>query len=224
MAAVAQVTATLLERVGSMDAEVNALIDSLRAGAGRLAADLTAVEAGMAELYGAASGPRPRPPRPSPLRPRAGAAQPRLRRARAARRVAAAVASARRGGAGLRADGPAAEAAAAGTADPGRSGRRGRGSRRRPPDRAEHGAQRRVAQRHRALPGRELRAARPAQADRRGLRGDRGLSARASPAGASRRPRSLACVLGSFGWRRPGQRGRRPARAGAPRLSPARRA
>ncbi len=54
--AVAQVTATLLERVGSMDAEVNALIGSLRAGAGRLAADLTAVESGMAELYGAASG------------------------------------------------------------------------------------------------------------------------------------------------------------------------
>ncbi len=49
-------TATLLERVGSMDAEVNALIGSLRAGAGRLAADLTAVEGGMAELYGAASG------------------------------------------------------------------------------------------------------------------------------------------------------------------------
>jgi DivIVA domain-containing protein len=54
--AVAQVTSTLLERVGSMDAEVNALIGSLRAGAGRLAADLTAVESGMAELYGSASG------------------------------------------------------------------------------------------------------------------------------------------------------------------------
>lgn len=56
VAAVAQVSATLLERVGSMDSEVNALIASLRAGAGRLAADLTAVEAGMGELYGAASG------------------------------------------------------------------------------------------------------------------------------------------------------------------------
>jgi len=54
--AVAQVTSGLLERVGSMDADVNALIGSVRAGAGRLAADLTAVEAGMAELYGAASG------------------------------------------------------------------------------------------------------------------------------------------------------------------------
>ncbi|HEY7836767.1 MAG TPA: DivIVA domain-containing protein [Solirubrobacteraceae bacterium] len=56
VAAVAQVTARLLERVGSMDADVNALIGSVRAGAGRLAADLTAVEAGMADLYGAASG------------------------------------------------------------------------------------------------------------------------------------------------------------------------
>ncbi len=56
VAAVAQVCATLLERVGSMDSEVNALISSLRSGAGRLAADLTAVDAGMGELYGAASG------------------------------------------------------------------------------------------------------------------------------------------------------------------------
>jgi DivIVA domain-containing protein len=56
VAAVAQVSATLLERVGSMDSEVNQLIASLRAGAGRLAADLSAVEAGMGELYGAASG------------------------------------------------------------------------------------------------------------------------------------------------------------------------
>jgi hypothetical protein len=56
VAAVAQVSTTLLERVGSMDAEVNALVASLRAGAGRLAADLSAVEAGMGELYGAASG------------------------------------------------------------------------------------------------------------------------------------------------------------------------
>lgn len=58
--AVSQVTATLLERVGSMDAEVNALVGSVRAGAGRLAADLSAVESGMSELYGAAAG-RPAP-------------------------------------------------------------------------------------------------------------------------------------------------------------------
>jgi DivIVA domain-containing protein len=54
--AVSAVAASLLERVGSMDGEVNSLIESLRAGAGRLAVDLSAVEAGMGELYDAASG------------------------------------------------------------------------------------------------------------------------------------------------------------------------
>ena len=48
--------AGLLERVGSMDGEVSALVESLRSGAGRLAADLAAVETGMGELYDAASG------------------------------------------------------------------------------------------------------------------------------------------------------------------------
>ncbi len=56
VAAVAQVAAKLLEHVGSMDGEVSALVESLRAGAGRLAADLSAVETGMGELYDAASG------------------------------------------------------------------------------------------------------------------------------------------------------------------------
>jgi hypothetical protein len=56
VAAVAQVAANLLEHVGSMDGEVNGLVESLRAGAGRLAADLSAVENGMSELYDAASG------------------------------------------------------------------------------------------------------------------------------------------------------------------------
>jgi len=56
VSAVSAVAASLLERVGSMDGEVNALIESLRAGAGRLAVDLSAVEAGMGELYDAASG------------------------------------------------------------------------------------------------------------------------------------------------------------------------
>jgi len=56
VAAVSQVTARLLEHVGSMDGEVNALVESMRAGAGRLAADLSAVETGMSELYDAASG------------------------------------------------------------------------------------------------------------------------------------------------------------------------
>ncbi len=56
VAGVAQVAAKLLEHVGSMDGEVNALVESLRAGAGRLAADLSAVEQNMGELYDAASG------------------------------------------------------------------------------------------------------------------------------------------------------------------------
>jgi hypothetical protein len=56
VAAVAQIAASLLERVGSMDGEVSGLIESLRAGAGRLAEDLAAVETGMGELYDAASG------------------------------------------------------------------------------------------------------------------------------------------------------------------------
>jgi hypothetical protein len=56
VSAVAQVTARLIEHVGSMDGEVGALIESLRAGAGRLAADLSAVESGMSELYDASSG------------------------------------------------------------------------------------------------------------------------------------------------------------------------
>ncbi len=56
VAAVAQGASVLLERVSSMDGEVSALIDSLRAGAGRLAEDLAAVEENMGELYDAASG------------------------------------------------------------------------------------------------------------------------------------------------------------------------
>jgi hypothetical protein len=71
VAAVAQATSALLERVGAMDSEVRALAESLRAGAGRLAGDLAAVESNMGELYDAASGremaempaPPPRAPR-----------------------------------------------------------------------------------------------------------------------------------------------------------------
>jgi ABC-type transporter Mla subunit MlaD len=56
VAAVAQATAVLLERVSAMDAQVGALVDSVRAGADRLASDLSAVEANMGELYDAAAG------------------------------------------------------------------------------------------------------------------------------------------------------------------------
>jgi hypothetical protein len=56
VAFVANATAVLLERVNTMDGEVSALVESLRAGASRLAADLAAVETNMGELYDAASG------------------------------------------------------------------------------------------------------------------------------------------------------------------------
>ncbi len=56
VAAVSHATAELLEKVESMDQEVSALVQSLRAGAGRLASDLRAVETNMGELYDAASG------------------------------------------------------------------------------------------------------------------------------------------------------------------------
>jgi hypothetical protein len=55
-AGVAQAAATLLERVGSMDGEVRTLVESLRAGAGRLASELSALERNMGELYDGASG------------------------------------------------------------------------------------------------------------------------------------------------------------------------
>ncbi|MFI4984836.1 MAG: hypothetical protein ACHQAV_02480 [Solirubrobacterales bacterium] len=101
VAAVAQATSVLLERVSSMDGEVTALVESLRTGANRLAADLAAVEGNMGELYDAASGkanapvttravaadaeqprpavpspPIPSPPSPQAARPAAVAAAP----------------------------------------------------------------------------------------------------------------------------------------------------
>jgi hypothetical protein len=87
IAFVAQATAALLERVGSMDAEVGALVESVRAGADRLAADLSAVETNMGELYDAAAGNpavhavsgdvmRPSIPVPPPATPHLGDATP----------------------------------------------------------------------------------------------------------------------------------------------------
>ncbi len=109
VAAVSQATAALLERVGAMDSEVSALVESLRAGATRLAADLAAVETNMGELYDAAAGrgvtravageaqsqpsvpapSHPGPPAPAasappiPPPPASGAAAPAARHARA---------------------------------------------------------------------------------------------------------------------------------------------
>jgi hypothetical protein len=56
VAAVGRATANLLARVESLDGETGALVDSLRAGATRLAGDLAAVETNMGELYDAAAG------------------------------------------------------------------------------------------------------------------------------------------------------------------------
>jgi F0F1-type ATP synthase membrane subunit b/b' len=56
VAAVAQATAVLIERVESMDGEASTLVESLRAGAGRLSSELMTVETNMAELYDAAAG------------------------------------------------------------------------------------------------------------------------------------------------------------------------
>ncbi len=56
VAAVSQATEILLARVGSLDGETRTLVESLRAGAGRLAGDLTTVEGEMEALYDAAAG------------------------------------------------------------------------------------------------------------------------------------------------------------------------
>jgi hypothetical protein len=74
VAAVAQATAQLLERVGAMDGEAGRLIQSLQAGASKLGRDLDAVKTGMEELYDASSGRSPAPTAPAdPDEPRAGA-------------------------------------------------------------------------------------------------------------------------------------------------------
>jgi len=60
VAAVSRASATLLARVESMDGQVDALVQSLRAGASDLAGDLAAVQSNMGELYDAAAGRRSR--------------------------------------------------------------------------------------------------------------------------------------------------------------------
>ncbi|TMK98453.1 MAG: DivIVA domain-containing protein [Actinobacteria bacterium] len=56
VAAVSDAASALLERVGSMDAEVGSLLESVRASAARLGSELRAVDVNMGELYDAASG------------------------------------------------------------------------------------------------------------------------------------------------------------------------
>jgi hypothetical protein len=72
VARVSQAAATLSQRVASMDGEVGALLESLRASAAQLTGDLAAVERGMGELYDAASGrgtAARTQPEPQPLTP-----------------------------------------------------------------------------------------------------------------------------------------------------------
>ena len=56
---VRQATKLMLERVEAMEAELNALVESLRTGANRLTADLSLLESGMGDLYEAAGRERP---------------------------------------------------------------------------------------------------------------------------------------------------------------------
>ena len=51
---VSKATALMLQRVGAMESEVSALIESLRTGANRLTADLALLEGNMGDLYDAA--------------------------------------------------------------------------------------------------------------------------------------------------------------------------
>jgi DivIVA domain-containing protein len=56
--AVAKASSLMLQRVGAMESEINALTESLRTGANRLTADLALLEGNMGELY-EASGRKP---------------------------------------------------------------------------------------------------------------------------------------------------------------------
>ncbi|HEV3002488.1 MAG TPA: DivIVA domain-containing protein [Solirubrobacteraceae bacterium] len=56
VAKVSEQTALMLQRVDAMEAELGALIESLRTGANRLNADLTLLEGNMGDLYQAAGG------------------------------------------------------------------------------------------------------------------------------------------------------------------------
>ena len=166
VAAVAQVAATLLERVGSMDAEVARWSTACARAPGTLAADLPAVEGGMARALRRRLGPRRhgraavrRRPR-RPRRPPAAAVQAYAiaeqaqfeadARGRAGRAAATAAPRMRRRRRSPRRPRPRPAPQAAGAASATSTGRACG---------AQHGAQRRVAGGHRALPRRELRAA-----------------------------------------------------------------
>ncbi len=62
---VSKATALMLQRVGAMETEVSALIESLRTGANRLTADLALLEGNMGDLYDAAGRKRGGAPTPA---------------------------------------------------------------------------------------------------------------------------------------------------------------
>jgi hypothetical protein len=62
---VSKATALMLQRVGAMETEVTALIESLRTGANRLTADLALLEGNMGDLYDAAGRKRGGAPAPA---------------------------------------------------------------------------------------------------------------------------------------------------------------
>ena len=146
---VREATQPMLQRVDAMEGELGALVESLRTGANRLTADLALLEGNMGDLLRRRPGGRTRRRAPPASRPRpASRARARPRRAR---EPSDAARPPRRDGrrAALR---------------PSASRRRRAGERRRrgrPPDRAQHGAQRHAARGDRPLPGRELRPRRP---------------------------------------------------------------
>jgi DivIVA domain-containing protein len=112
LADVAGASDALQRRVSAIDGEVNALLDSVRESAERVAGELAALDADIAALYDAASASAPSaaphaqphavPPRPPPRRAGASAAPAKRPRARPARETAE----------------PAAEAAPAGPPQP----------------------------------------------------------------------------------------------------------
>jgi DivIVA domain-containing protein len=63
---VSEATATMLQRVSAMQAELDTLVESLRTGANRVSADLALLEGNMAELYTAAGARTETPPEPEP--------------------------------------------------------------------------------------------------------------------------------------------------------------
>ena len=65
---VSKATSLMLQRVGAMETEVSALIESLRTGANRLTADLALLEGNMGDLYDAAGRKRSAPPPPGSSR------------------------------------------------------------------------------------------------------------------------------------------------------------